>query len=264
MVMNTWNHLLVEQGEGWVLITLARPKVLNALNRELLQELDEAITWIEQNEQIRVVILTGAGDKAFVAGADISELRAIPTAAQAEELALFGQNIFNRIENLPKPVIMAVNGFALGGGCELAMSGDILLASEQAKFGQPEVNLGVIPGYGGTQRLARAVGKNMAKYLCMTGEFLSASEAKELGLVQKIYPSDTLIEEAKKLAGKIAKKPPIALKLIKKTIHQGLDIDLQTGLKMEAAYFGLAFETEDRIEGMDAFLQKRKPQFQGK
>ncbi|SFI64526.1 enoyl-CoA hydratase/isomerase family protein [Thermoflavimicrobium dichotomicum] len=261
--MAQWEHILVEQGGNWVLLTLSRPKVLNALNRELLEELDEAITWVESSDDIRVVIITGAGEKAFVAGADITELREISSAIEAEQLALIGQRVFNRIENLSKPVIMAVNGFALGGGCELAMCGDIILAAENARFGQPEINLGVIPGYGGTQRLARAVGKNMAKYLCMTGDFLSAAEAKELGLVQKIFPSDLLLIEAKKLAEKIAQKAPIALNLIKKAIHQGLDADLETGLKMEAAYFGLTFQTEDRIEGMDAFLQKRQPQFKG-
>ncbi|RAL24537.1 enoyl-CoA hydratase/isomerase family protein [Thermoflavimicrobium daqui] len=263
-MVNQWKHIMLEQGNGWALLTLSRPKVLNALNQELLQELNEAITWVEQADDVRVLILTGAGDKAFVAGADIAELRQIDSALEAEKVALQGQALFNRIENLSKPVIMAVNGFALGGGCELSLCGDIILSSDNARFGLPEVNLGVIPGYGGTQRLARAIGKNMAKYLCMTGDFLTAAEAKELGLVQKLIPKEHLLDEAKQLAEKIAQKAPLALNLIKKAVHRGLDTDLQTGLGVEAAYFGLAFQTDDRLEGMDAFLQKRQPQFKGR
>lgn len=261
--MSNWKHIIAEQGEGWVLLTLSRPKVLNALNRELLTELNEAITWVEQANEIKVLIITGAGEKAFVAGADISELRQIPSATGAEQLARLGQALFNRIENLSKPVIMAVNGYALGGGCELAMSGDIILAAEHARFGQPEVNLGVIPGYGGTQRLARAVGKNTAKYLCMTGDMIDAQTALSLGLVQKVLPAADLLGEAKRLAQQLAQKAPLAIQYIKKSIHLGTEIDLQTGLQLEASYFGLTFNTEDRIEGMDAFLEKRAPQFKG-
>lgn len=253
-----------EQGDGWVLLTLSRPKVLNALNRELLDELDEAITLVENKDEVRALIITGAGEKGFVAGADISELRQVESAGEAEKLARRGQKLFDRIENLPKPVIMAINGYALGGGCELAMSGDILIAAENARFGQPEVNLGVIPGYGGTQRLARAIGKNMAKYLCMTGEMITAEEAYRLGLVQKVVSQGDLLSEAKKCAEALAQKPPLAIRYVKKAIHGGTEVDLDTGLRLEASYFGLSFNTEDRIEGMDAFLEKRTPQFKGK
>ncbi|MGI6128206.1 MAG: enoyl-CoA hydratase-related protein, partial [Planifilum sp.] len=172
-----WKNIAFEQGDGWAQITVQRPEVLNALNRETLAELEQAVERVEADEKIRALIITGAGDKAFVAGADIGELSRIPSAAEGERLAVRGQELFSRIEEMGKPVIMAINGYALGGGCELAMSGDILIASEKARFGQPEVNLGVIPGYGGTQRLARLVGKTTAKYLCLTGEMISAEEA---------------------------------------------------------------------------------------
>ncbi len=178
-------------------------------------------------------------------------------------MAVRGQELFSRIEEMGKPVIMAINGYALGGGCELAMSGDILIASEKARFGQPEVNLGVIPGYGGTQRLARLVGKTTAKYLCLTGEMISAEEALQLGLVQRVVPHDQLLEEARKLAKLLAQKAPIAMKYIKKAVNQGAETDLKSGLRLEAAYFGLSFDTQDRREGMKAFLEKRTPQFRG-
>lgn len=261
--MKTYKHLLVEQTEGTVVVTLNRPKVLNALNAELLEELDQVVIWLEQEESVRAVVITGAGEKSFVAGADISELRQIETSIEAEQKALRGQMIFQKIEDLTKPVIMAINGFALGGGCELAMCGDIILASDRASFGQPEINLGVIPGYGGTQRLARAIGRNHAKYLCMTGDRISAQEAYQLGLVQKIVPANELLNEAKRLADQLAKKAPLALHFIKKAIHNGVEVDLKNGLRMEASYFGLTFHSNDRIEGMDAFLEKRHPDFKG-
>jgi enoyl-CoA hydratase len=262
--VTNWKHIVCDQGEGWAQLTLSRPKVLNALSREVLMELDAAIDWVERNDAVRVLIITGAGDKAFVAGADITELNQIKSSEEAERTALLGQRVFARLEELDKPVIMAINGFALGGGMELAMCGDILLASEKAKFGQPEINLGVIPGYGGTQRLSRLVGRQMAKYLCMTGIMLTADEAARCGLVQKVVPAEALLEEAKRLAETLAKKAPIALKYIKKAIHHGVDIDLPSGLRLEASYFGLTFDTDDRKEGMDAFLNKREPRFTGK
>lgn len=259
-----FNNILFEKGDGWALVTIQRPKAMNALNRETLAELAQAINWVEQEESVRVLIITGAGDKAFVAGADIGELKELSSAAVAEELAVKGQALFTRIEELSKPVIMAIGGYALGGGCELAMSGDILLASERALFGQPEVNLGVIPGYGGTQRLARLVGKSTAKYLCLTGDMISAEEALRLGLVQKVVPHEQLLDEAKQLAAQLAKKAPIAMAYIKKAINLGTEENLQAGLQLEAALFGLSFDTEDRNEGMSAFLEKRKPHFRGK
>jgi enoyl-CoA hydratase len=262
--MSDWKNVQVEKGEAWALVTLNRPKVLNALSRELLEELDAVISWVEQDEEIRVLIITGSGEKAFVAGADITELRQIPSATEAERLARFGQQLFSRIENLPIPVIMAVNGYALGGGCELAMAGDIILASDRARFGQPEINLGVIPGYGGTQRLARRVGTGTAKYLCMTGEMIDAQEAARLGLVQKVVVADQLLDEAKRLAKQLAQKAPIALRYIKKAVDIGTETDLSAGLNLEASYFGLTFNTDDRVEGMDAFLEKRPPRFTGK
>ena len=262
--MMEFKNISLEQGEGWALITIQRPKAMNALNQATLEELEQAIDWVEQEGSIRSLIITGAGDKAFVAGADIGELKELPSAAQAEELALKGQALFTRIEELPKPVIMAIGGYALGGGCELAMSGDILLASTQARFGQPEVNLGVIPGYGGTQRLARLVGKSTAKYLCLTGEMITAEEALRLGLVQKVVPQETLLDEAKKLASQLATKAPIAMRYIKRAINIGTEESLKAGLQLEASLFGLSFDTEDRNEGMSAFLEKRKPNFRGK
>lgn len=262
--MSNWKYLLWEQGEGWVLLTINRPKVLNALSREVLKELDAAIDWVEQRDEVRVLIITGAGEKAFVAGADIAELNQIASSAEAEQMAELGQQVFTRLENLGKPVIMAVNGFALGGGMELAMCGDILLASTNARFGQPEINLGIIPGYGGTQRLSRLVGRQTAKYLSMTGEMLSADEAVRLGLVQKVVPQEALLKEAKALAETLVKKAPIALKYVKKAIHDGISTDLSTGLKLEASYFGLTFDTDDRKEGMNAFLEKRTARFTGK
>jgi len=258
-----WKNIAFEQGDGWAQITVQRPEVLNALNRETLAELEQAVERVEADEKIRALIITGAGDKAFVAGADIGELSRIPSAAEGERLAVRGQELFSRIEEMSKPVIMAINGYALGGGCELAMSGDILIASEKARFGQPEVNLGVIPGYGGTQRLTRLVGKTTAKYLCLTGEMISAEEALQLGLVQKVVPHDQLLKEARKLAKLLAQKAPIAMKYIKKAVNQGAETDLKSGLRLEAAYFGLSFDTQDRREGMKAFLEKRTPQFRG-
>lgn len=262
--MSDWKYLNVEFEGNTAVLTISREKVLNALNQDLLNELEEAVASVEQSEDVRALVITGAGEKAFVAGADIKELREISRPDQAEAKAKRGQALFNRIEELNIPVIMAVNGFALGGGLELALSGDIILASENAKFGQPEVNLGVIPGYGGTQRLARLIGKQAAKYLCMTGEMISAEEARRLGIVYQVFPSDQLLPKAKELAQLLAKKAPLAVRFVKKAINQGAEADLRSGLQMEAAYFGLSFATEDRVEGMDAFLEKREPLFKGK
>ncbi|SDW44137.1 short chain enoyl-CoA hydratase [Marininema mesophilum] len=259
-----WKNIVVEKGEGWALVTISRPKMMNALNQETLAELSQVLDFLESEEDIRAWILTGEGEKAFVAGADIKELRDVPSSAEAERLANRGQALFSRIENSPKPVIMAVNGFALGGGCELAMSGDILLASEKARFGLPEINLGVLPGYGGTQRLARLVGKSTAKYLALTGEMIGAEEALRIGLAQKMIPADQLLDEAKKLASTLATKAHVAMTAIKKSINQGLETHLSAGLALEASQFGVVFDTEDRLEGMDAFLEKRKPDFKGR
>jgi enoyl-CoA hydratase len=209
-------------------------------------------------------VITGAGEKAFAAGADIGELKELTSSVEAEAQAKFGQQVFQTIEELSKPVIMAVNGYALGGGCELALCGDFLLASENARFGQPEVNLGIIPGYGGTQRLARAIGKYRAKYYCLTGEMFTAEQAEAWGLVQKVCSPDTLMTEAENIAKQFAKKAPLALHFAKKAIHNGTEIDLANACKLEAAYFGLLFDSDDAKEGISAFLEKRKAHFQGK
>lgn len=261
--MANWECITLEIEKSLGIITLSRPKVLNALNQQLLSELLEAVQQINDHTELKVLIITGAGEKAFAAGADIGELRNINSATTAVQQALFGQKVFSMIENLPIPVIMAVNGYALGGGCELALAGDIILSSEHAKFGQPEVNLGVLPGYGGTQRLARAIGEKNAKYYALTGEMFTSHEAHRLGLVQKVVSSEQLLQEAKEIAKKLANLAPLALQYIKKSIHNGLEVSLNNGLQLEASFFGLAFQTADRLEGMDAFLEKRKPTFRG-
>ncbi len=260
-----YENILFEVREnGIAVLTVNRPKVLNALNQATLDEMNQALDEVATNENIKVLIVTGAGEKSFVAGADISEFELFKNAYQAEEMARKGQRLTQKIEALPKPVIMAVNGYALGGGCELAMAGDIRIASKNARFGQPEINLGIIPGYGGTQRLPRLVGQGMAKYLCMTGDQITAEEAWRIGLVEKVVEPDALMDEAFQLAEKLAAKPPIALHLIKKAIQEGTQMDLDNGLKMEAAYFGIVMDTEDRVEGTQAFLEKRPAKFTGK
>lgn len=259
-----WNNVRLDQNGKWGLLTIQRPEVLNALNQETLNELEQALDEVESSADLRVLIVTGSGEKAFVAGADIKELRQLPSSSEAERLATQGQQLFSRLEELSLPVIMAVNGFALGGGFELALSGDILLASDKARFGLPEVTLGVLPGYGGTQRLTRLVGKTTAKYYALTGEMISAEKAYQLGIVQKVVPHDQLLDEAKQLAQKMSKQAPIAMNYIKKAVNQGVEADLSMGLRLEASYFGVVFDTEDRLEGMDAFLEKRSASFQGK
>ncbi|PTM56690.1 enoyl-CoA hydratase/isomerase family protein [Desmospora activa] len=258
-----FNQITLEMGDGWTLLTINRPTVMNALNQETLREIEQALDQVEAQKKTGALILAGAGEKAFVAGADISELRQLQSASDAERLASWGQRLFSRLEEMPIPVIMAVNGYALGGGFELALSGDILLASERAQFGLPEIHLGVMPGYGGTQRLVRLVGKNTAKYYAMTGERMDADTALQLGIVQKVVPSADLLQEAKGLAAQLTAQAPIALRYIKQTINQGIETDLRTGLQLEASSFGLLFHTQDRMEGMNAFLEKRKPSFRG-
>lgn len=258
------NSLLVEKKDGWALITLNRPKMMNALDRELLKELQTTLLEIDKDPSLFSIVITGAGEKAFAAGADIGELGQLSSAHEAEAQARLGQLVFQTIEELSKPVIMAVNGFALGGGCELALAGDFILASELAKFGQPEVNLGIIPGYGGTQRLARAIGSYRARYYCLTGEMFTAFQAEAWGLVQRVTSGPTLLEEAEKIAKQFAKQAPLALQYVKKAIHNGIEMDLSNACRLEASYFGLVFNSQDREEGIAAFLEKRKPSFKGK
>jgi enoyl-CoA hydratase len=254
----TYENILVEGKENYAVITLNRPKVLNALNQKLMAELGAAFDKLGADESVRTIVLTGAGDRSFAAGADIGEFNVLPSASAAAEFARQGQAVMNKIERLPKPVIAAINGYALGGGCELAMACDIRIATDTARLGQSEINLGIIPGYGGTQRLPRLVGKGAAKLLCLTGDRITAQEALHLGLVDKVVPAADLQAEAE------AGKAPVAAAIIKQAINVGTEGTLADGLAFEAAQFGLAFDTRDRIEGVNAFLEKRQPTWQGR
>jgi enoyl-CoA hydratase len=245
-------------------VTLNRPAVLNALNLRMLDELAETFAALGADPSLRAVIVTGAGPKAFAAGADIGELNALPGAHAGEAQARKGQALTRTIERLRVPVIAAVNGFALGGGCELAMACDIRIASENAKFGQPEVNLGLLPGYGGTQRAARLLGEGTAMYLCLTGEMLDAHEAVRIGLVQKVVPLDGLLAEARRIAELIASKAPLAVTATKRAIADGASLTLDDGLALEALLFGQVVTTADFAEGSRAFLDKRAANFTGR
>ena len=249
--------------EGFIAtLTVNRPQVRNALDRKTLSELHRAFFEFRHDANARVMILTGAGDRAFVAGADIAEMTAM-TQEQAEDFARLGQNLTAAIESVPKAVIAAVNGFALGGGCELAMACDFILASEKAFFGQPEVGLGLIPGFGGTQRLARVVGRAIAKQMIFTGETISAQRALEIGLANAVYPADQLMEQAKRIATAIAAKGPLAVGAAKRALNRGYDLTLEVGMEFESMLFGSMFKTEDMREGTRAFLAKRTPDFKG-
>ncbi len=258
-----FSNLLYEKKEGIAFLTINRPDKLNALNRITLEELKEVLCDIEHDEVIRVVILTGSGDKAFVAGADIVEISQLK-AQSGKDFALFGQSIFTIIENLGKPVIAAVNGFALGGGCELAMACSLRIASENARFGQPEVNLGVIPGYGGTQRLPRIVGKGRAIEILLTGDMIDAQEAYRIGLVNKVTSREELIPTCESIARKIIAKGPVAIRYALESAHQGMEMPIEEGLFLEATLFGLTCATEDMKEGTKAFMEKRRAVFKGK
>ncbi|MFP4391413.1 MAG: enoyl-CoA hydratase/isomerase family protein [Desulfohalobiaceae bacterium] len=258
----SYKNILLEAKDQVGILTVNRPKVLNALNPETLQEMEQALQEVQSSEEIRVLVLTGAGEKAFVAGADISEFPKM-NALQARLFARKGQEIFADLEELPIPTVACVNGFALGGGLELAMSCDFIYASEQAKVGQPEINLGVIPGFGGTQRLARLIGPAKAKELCMTGEQITAQQAKELGLVAEVFPSHELWDKTLEKAGAIAAKGSVALRGVKEAINYGLQTDLKTACLLEAQTFAACFASSDAQEGAQAFLEKRKPEFKG-
>lgn len=250
--------------EGAVaLLTLNRPSALNALNRATLWEIDQALDQIEANPTISALIVTGAGPKSFVAGADIAEMKDMDSA-HAAGFAQLGQRVLGRLQRLNLPVIAAVNGFALGGGCELALACDIILAADNAKFGQPEVNLGVIPGFGGTQRLARRVGPMWAKHLIFSAEVIGAEEAVRIGLALRVYPQAELLPAAKKLASTMAGKGVLAIRKAKDVINDGLDHSLDKGLLLESEGFAACFDTADQKEGMEAFLAKRPAQFTGK
>lgn len=258
-----YENLIFEKKEHIGTLTFNRPKVLNALNRQTMEELDAALTESGNDKDLRVLILTGAGDKAFIAGADINELARM-TPMTGPETSLYGQGVLHKLETLGKPSIAAVNGFALGGGCELALACSIRLASRAAKFGQPEVKLGIIPGYGGSQRLARLCGKGIAHELCLSGEMISAEEAQRIGLVNHVYEPAELLPAAQSLAKKIAANAPVAVQLTMEAIERGLEMPQEQGLFLEASLFGRSCATEDMREGTRAFLEKRPAQFQGK
>lgn len=262
--MNTpFENLLVDRDGAVATITINRPKVLNALNTQTIDELRRAILDLKRDDGVRAVILTGAGEKSFIAGADINEL-ATQTPTSGREHAIAGQHVFDLIEHLGKPVVAAINGYALGGGCELAMACSIRIAADTAKLGQPEINLGLIPGYAGTQRLARIVGRGRALELLLTGDQISAQEAYRLGLVNRVVPAADLMAEAKKLAATLASKAPIAVRYILEAVHKGLEMPFPQAQIFEATLFGLVASTEDMREGTKAFLEKRKADFKGK
>jgi enoyl-CoA hydratase len=259
----SYENLLYEKKDGIALITFNRPKVLNALNRKTVEELQQVLFDAADDASVRVLILTGSGEKAFVAGADISEL-AQQTPVNGKEFSLFGQSVFHLLETIGKPSICAINGFALGGGCELALCCSIRLASKTAKLGQPEVKLGILPGYGGSQRMVRLCGKGFAHELCLTGEMITAEEAQRIGLVNHVYEPAELLPAAEAMARKIVEKAPLAVKYCLEAIERGVEMPLQEGLFLEATLFGLCCATEDMREGTKAFLEKRTAQFQGK
>lgn len=257
-----YENIIYQVEEGIATIAFNRPKALNALNAALLAEFSQALDEIAADENIRVLILTGAGDKSFVAGADINTLATF-NSLSAKNFSQKGHAIIAKLQELPIAVIAAVNGFALGGGTEIAIACDFIYASENAKFGQPEINLGLIPGFGGTQRLPRLIGPNLAKELVFTGKMISAAEAEKIGLVNKVLPPDQLMEEVIKAAREIASKGRASLRAAKEAINYGLNTDLATGIHIEVESFGMCYGSSDSQEGTSAFLEKRKPAFKG-
>ena len=257
-----YENIMYEVKTGIATITFNRPKALNALNGALLAEFSQALDDIGADEDIRVLVLTGAGDKSFVAGADISELATFDSL-KAKDFARIGHDIINKLQLLPIVVIAAVNGFALGGGTEIAIACDFIYASENAKFGQPEINLGVIPGFGGTQRLPRLIGTNMAKELIYTGKMISAAEALQLGLANKVAPHEELMDEVMKTAEAIAAKGKVSTRAAKQAINRGMDVDLASGCAIEIDAFALCYASPDAKEGTSAFLAKRQAEFKG-
>jgi enoyl-CoA hydratase len=256
-------NIRYQQRSPIAVVTIDRPKVLNALNHVSMTELELVFTDIRENDALRAVLITGGGEKAFVAGADIGELASV-SALEGEQLARKGQRIFSLIENCGKPVIACINGFALGGGCELALACTLRIASSSARMGQPEVKLGIIPGYGGTQRLPRLIGKGAALKLILTGEIIGAEEALRLGLVDEVVAPDQLLPRAEQIAQTIAGMAPLAVRDSIRAVNSGYDLPLASGLELEASLFGLACSTSDKGEGARAFLEKRAPQWTGK
>ena len=250
-------NVLLEKKGHIAVATINRPKALNALNSEVLEDLNELVDMVNADEDIYALVLTGAGEKAFVAGADIGEMSTL-TKAEGEAFGKKGNDVFRKLETMPIPTIAAINGFALGGGCELSLSCDIRICSDTAVFGQPETGLGITPGFGGTQRLARLVGPGMAKQLIYTAKNIKADEAYRIGLVNAVYPLEELMPAAEKLAETIAKNAPIAVRACKKAINDGLQVDMDKAIAIEEKLFGSCFQSADQIEGMSAFLEKRK------
>ncbi|MTK12357.1 MAG: short-chain-enoyl-CoA hydratase [Clostridiaceae bacterium] len=258
-----FKNIIFEKNDKIATISINRPKALNALNSETLKELDCVVDMIAEDEGVYAVILTGVGEKAFVAGADITEMKDM-SVAEGRKFGMLGNKVFRKIDLLEKPIIAAVNGFALGGGCELSMACDIRIASTNAKFGQPEVGLGITPGFGGTQRLARIAGMAVAKELIFTGKIIKAEEALRVGLVNKVVEPDKVMEEAISFANTIAAQAPIAIKYCKAAINRGMQCDIETALMYESEVFGECFATEDQKEGMTAFVERREKSFKNK
>ena len=258
-----FENLTLERDGAVAVLTLNRPKVLNALNTPTMDELRRAVLEVRHDAALRALIITGAGDKSFVAGADINEL-AVQAPVQGKEHAIRGQHVFDLIENMGKPVIAAINGFALGGGCELALACTLRIAADTARLGQPEINLGIIPGYAGTQRLARLVGKGVALDLLLTGRQVKADEALQIGLVNRVVPAAGLMAEARQLAADLASRAPIAVQYIIEAVNRGLEMSFDKAQFLEATLFGLVASTDDMREGTKAFLEKRKAEFKGR
>jgi enoyl-CoA hydratase/carnithine racemase len=257
-----FENLLLERDGATAIVTINRPAVLNALNAPTIDALRRVMLELQRDAGVRVIVLTGAGEKAFVAGADINEL-AVQTPTSGREHALKGQHVFDVIENLGKPVVAAINGFALGGGCELAMACTLRIAADTARLGQPEINLGLIPGYAGTQRLSRLVGKGRALEMILTGAPVAAAEAHRIGLVNRVVPAADLLAEARKLAAQLAASAPVAVRYIIDAVNKGLEMPFAEACRYEATLFGLVASTDDMREGTKAFLEKRKPTFTG-
>ncbi len=258
------SNLSVERDGATAILTITRPRALNALDRETTQDLGAAFDELSNDDSVRAIILTGSGGKAFSAGADIGELNALENGAAGFERSAEVHAIFHAMNAMSKPIIVAVNGYALGGGCELALAGDIIIASDNAQFGLPEVGLGIIPGYGGTQRLPRLIGRVRALDMILTGRRMTASEAFECGLVSKVVPLTDLLPAATDIARAIEAKAPLAVAMAKRAVYEGLDLSLSDGSDLEARYFALAVDTMDRREGMSAFVEKRSPQWQAR